>query len=162
MTKQQKRQDAIMRVLHSKGTGVVTMSNKALAALIGCSESSIKRDLDVLDGKEIIIRETNLITKNGETRRQRDIILPGEEQRRFTINQHRQLKNIDNHFIYTNQFTGEVVWKRRLDGEWQRTMQDKEFISERQAYGWLYHTLSVHHKKSIEGDKYTSRSGRLG
>ena len=151
------RRSSLMNVLKLQGTGVVNITNKALAALLGCSTKSIERDLDYLDGKDIIIRETVLITKDGNTRKQRDIVLPNEPQRRFTVNQHRQLKDINNHFIFTNRFTGEVIWKRRINGEWERNMADKEFASEKQAYSYLYKALSMHHKKAIEGDKYTNR-----
>ena len=155
MTKTQTRQQRILNYLINRGTGVINISNTELAALIGTSKRTIARDLDEMDNESIIIRETNLILSNGVTKKQRDIILKGEKPRRFTLNQHRQLSNRDNHEIFLHE--GEVIWNRRIDSEWQRCFADKEFKSEKQAYAWLYSAVSHHHKSYTEGDKYIAR-----
>ena len=160
MTKGRRRRLELLNLLRNQGTGIINISNLKLAALCGVSISTVKRDLDALNGLELIIRETNLINRKGETLKQRDIILKDELPRRFSINQHRNLSDKKNHRIYTNEF-GEVIWLRRPNGEetyWERCMEDKEFESTNQALSWLYSTVNTHHKKYTEGDRYTSRS----
>ena len=156
MNKKQERHSIILDVLANLGLGVINISNEELSALVGCSKRTIANDLNELDNDKIIIRETNLIKSNGSTVKQRDIIIKGQKPRRFSLNQHRQLSDKNNHKIYTNKW-GEIIWERRIDGVWQRAMKDKDFTSEQQAYSWLYPTLSQHHKKAIEGDKYIKR-----
>ena len=156
MTKTQTRQQRILNYLINRGTGVINISNAELSALMGVTEKTIQRDLNDMDNESIIIRETNLILSNGVTKKQRDIILKGEKPRRFTLNQHRQLSNKDNHDIFTTN-NGEVIWNRRVDGEWQRCFADKEFNSEKQAYAWLYSAINTHNRSYSEGDKYIAR-----
>ena len=155
MNKTTNRQKRLLKFLISRGTGVINISNAELSALMGCSEATIKRDLNEMDNNSIIIRETHLITQSGKTVKQRDIILPGEKPRRFTLNQHRQLADRKNHNIFT--LNGEVMWNRRIDGEWQRNMSEKEFVSEEQARSWLYGTIHNHYKNYTSGDKYIKR-----
>ena len=154
---QQKRQDKILTFLKNRGTGVINISNTELSALMGVSDRTIARDLDQMDNDSIIIRETHLIKQNGATVKQRDIILKGELPRRFTLDQHRQLSNKDNHQIFLSA-DSEVMWNRRIDGVWQRTYSDKEFKSTNQAYSWLYGALSTHYKAYSEGDRYSSNA----
>ena len=149
------RQKRLLDFLINRGTGVINISNEELSALMGCSRTTIKRDLDDMDNNSIIIRETHLITQSGQTFKQRDIILKGEKARRFTVNQHRQLADRNNHNIFT--LNGEVMWNRRVDGEWQRNMSEKEFRSEDQARSWLYSTIHNHYKNYTSGDKYIKR-----
>ena len=155
MTKTQTRQKRILDFLINRGTGVINISNQELSALMGVTEKTIQRDLNEMDNQSIIIRETNLILSNGITKKQRDIILKGEKPRRFTLNQHRQLSNKDNHHIFTH--NGEVIWNRRIDSEWQRCFPMKEFKSEKQAYSWLYSAIYTHNRNYSEGDKYIAR-----
>ena len=156
MNKVQKRRSKILHFLENRGTGVISISNTELSALMGCSESTLKRDLDSMDNDSIIIRETHLIQQNGATVKQRDIILKGHIQRRFTLHQHAQLSNKDNHQIFLSA-NDEVIWNRRIDDVWQRTFTDKEFSSVDQAYSWLYTTLARHYKAYTNGDRYNSR-----
>ena len=156
MTKTKARQEQLLQLLSNMGVGVINISNDKLAALMGVSKKTIQRDLNQLSNEELIIKETSLIRSNGETRKQRDIILKDEPQRRFTLDQHRQLSNKDNHEIFTTEWN-EVIWNRKVDGQWQRHFSDKEFRDEKQAYHWLYTALAHHHKKAIEGDTYTNR-----
>ena len=157
MNKAKIRQQKILNFLINRGTGIINISNIELSALMGVSVSTIKRDLDEMDNDKIIIRETHLILRNGETVKQRDIILKGETPRRFTLDQHRQLSRRENHQIFTH--NGEVIWNRLVDNEWERTFIDKDFDDEKQAYHWLYGALSSHYKCYTEGDRYTSRMG---
>ena len=156
MNKIQKRQDRILSFLENVGTGVISISNTELSALMGCSESTLKRDLDSMDNDSIIIRETHLIKQDGATVKQRDIILKGHIQKRFSLDQHRQLSNKDNHRIFLSD-NNEVIWNRRIDGQWQRSYIDKEFSHVDQAYSWLYAALHKHFKAYTEGDRYGSR-----
>ena len=156
MTKTQTRQQRILNYLINRGTGVINISNAELSALMGVTQKTIQRDLNDMDNESIIIRETNLILSNGVTKKQRDIILKGEKPRRFTLNQHRQLSNKDNHDIFTTN-NGEVIWNRRVDGEWQRCLTDKDFNNEKQAYAWLYAAVYHHNNSYTQGDKYIAR-----
>ena len=157
MNKTRRRQLHIYSILKNQGTGVINISNEKLAALADVSISSIKRDLDEMDNREIIIRETNLITADGKTRKQRDIILREEKPRRFTLNQHKQLSDLSNHRVLTDKY-GDVIWERRYDGEWERSMPEKDFRDEKQAYSWVYSAVGQHHKKYTTGDRYVSRA----
>ena len=151
----QTRQKRLLNFLINRGTGVINISNAELGALMGTSQKTIQRDLNEMDNDSIIIRETHLITQSGKTVKQRDIILPGEKPRRFTLNQHRQLADRKNHNIFT--LNSEVMWNRCIDGEWQRNMAEKEFRSEDQARSWLYSTIHNHYKNYTSGDKYIKR-----
>ena len=156
MTKTQTRQKRILDFLINRGTGVINISNEELSALLGIPISNLKRDLNEMDNQSIIIRETHLIRQSGKTVKQRDIILKGEKPRRFTLNQHRQLSNRDNHEIFTTN-NGEVIWNRRIDSEWERCFPMKEFNSEKQAYAWLYSAVYHHNNNYTQGDKYIAR-----
>ena len=156
LTKTKIRQQRILDFLINRGTGIINISNKELSALMGTSEKTIQRDLNEMDNNSIIIRETNLIRQSGQTVKQRDIILKGETPRRFTISQHRQLSNRNNHEIFATQ-DGEIIWNRRIDSEWQRCFPMKEFSSIKQAYSWLYEAVFHHNKSYTEGDKYICR-----
>ena len=156
MTKTKARQEQLLQLLSNMGVGVINISNDKLGALMGVSKRTIQRDLNQLSNDKLIVKETSLIRSNGDTRKQRDIILKDEPQRRFTLDQHRQLSDKRNHEIFTTEW-GEVIWNRRIDGEWQRNMEDKEFKDEKQAYSWLYSTLAYHHKRFTQGDTYTNR-----
>lgn len=153
------RQELILEILKSQGTGVINISNQKLGLLAGCSRNTIHNDITEMDGTRLIVRETNLIRINGETRKQRDIILKKEIARRFTIRQHKNLADKRNHRIYTNEFD-EVIWERKPDGrKWCRNLVEKEFYSEKQAYAWLYSAMAHHFKKYTGGDQYVSRTG---
>ena len=156
MVKPQKRQKLLLQCLENRGTGVINISNSELSALMGCSVATVKRDLEKLDGDKLIIRETNLVYPNGTTKRQRDIILKDQTQRRFTLNQHRLLSDKNNHFIFQNQFTGEVIWKRNFGNGWERCCQGHEFKSKGQALSWMYWATSTHWKKAMQGDRYSN------
>ena len=155
MTKTKQRQQRLLDFLINRGTGVINISNAELSALMGVSETTIKRDLQQMENHSIIIRETHLLNQDGKTVKQRDIILKGQPPRRFTLNQHRQLADKKNHQIFTH--NNEVIWNRRIDNKWERNMIDKEFNDEKQAYQWLYSTLNIHHRNYTSGDKYVKR-----
>ena len=158
MTKSQitrKRQNALFQVLKQQGLGVINITDHTLSALVGCSRSTIARDLEALDNNEIIIRETRLITVDGKTRNQRDIIIPGETPRRFTLAQHSQLSNAKNHKVTTE--GTEPVWYRRIDGQWERSMLDKQFKSETEIWRWIYPTMANHRTISVRGERFKSR-----
>ena len=157
LSKAKIRQQRLYQVLQQRGTGVVNVSNAELAAVLGCGTTTIKRDLDALDNDLILIRETHLINKKGATVKQRDIILVGEPQRRYTINQHRQLSSKANHNIFVNDLD-EVIWNIKLDGKEHRIMANKEFEDINQALHWCYWTTQHHRRKWLNGDKYTARA----
>ena len=157
MNRKYNRQCKILETLKRQGTGVVNISDEKLSALTSIPKRTLSRDLNEMDKKSIIIKDTNLIKLNGATRKQRDILVPGEQQRRFTLDQHRQLSDKANHRTSTNEF-GEHIWERQIDGQWERNMIDKEFESTKQIWSWIYPLLSMHHKKYTEGDRYESRN----
>ena len=157
MSKAKKRQQKLYQYLLNRGTGIVSVSNAEIAAVTGCSIATVKRDLDIMDNDLILIRETHLINKHGVTVKQRDIILPEEPQRRYTINQHRQLSSKANHNIYVNDLN-EVIWNIKLDGDEHRIMRDKDFEDINEALHWAYWTTQYHRRKWLNGDKYTCRS----
>ena len=157
MNKTQARQENMLHILRDQGTGVVSITDDKLSALLGVSNKTIQRDLRDMNYRGLIIKETRLITLNGNTRKQRDIIVPGEPQRRFTLDQHRFLSNKENHMIFVNEYD-EVIWLRRPDGiNFERCFEDKEFKNIDQAYNWMYHATASHNKKYKSGDRYTSR-----
>ena len=163
MTTKIKRQTKILNLLKDMGLGVINISNERIATLTGSSESTVKRDINEMADKQLIIRETQLIMIDGSTRKQRDIIIKGFAPKRFTLKQHRNLSNYANHDIYTT-VNDEVIWLRRPDGEdgdWERSMPSKEFDSEKKAYSFLYKAVSTHNKSYRHGDRFISRSGKL-
>ena len=161
MTKKQQRQKKLLETLKSQGTGVVSISDETLSTLLSVSKRTISDDIKEMDYKNIIVKETRLITKGNKTYKQRDIIVPGEPQRRFTLDQHRFLSNKENHDIFVKD--NEVIWMRRPNGiTWERSMCDKTFVDKNHALSWLYNTLNYHRSKYIEGDRYTSRGNIIG
>ena len=159
MKNKQHRQFTLLCLLREQGTGVVSLPDSSLSTLLGVSKKTIQRDLKEMNGKGIIIKETKLINKDGVTKTQRDIVVPDEPQRRFTLSQHNNLSSIDNHKVFTTNW-GEVIWMRRPGGEgtdWERHCPSKEFRDEKQVYKWIYSNLYNHKKKYIEGDRYTKR-----
>lgn len=157
MNKTRRRQLELLVLLRNQGTGVINLSNDQIAALLGVSKRTVARDLDEMDQRDLIIRETSLIKANGSTVKQRDIILKDEPQRRFTLKQHKQLSDIENYKVSTKDW-GEVIAERRVDGEWHRFMSMKEFASEKQAWSWIYFNMPRHYKAYTQGERYTNRN----
>ena len=194
-SKKQDRQDRLLNLLRNQGHRVINISNSKMATLLGTTVKTVQRDINDLVDKEFIVKETHLINDNGETKKQRDIILNeylieeeigyfkykpilsegveiGKEgrfivtgtkkklipQRRFTLSEHKNLSDKSNHKIV---FDGsEFAWYRRPEGEgsgWQRSMEEKQFTSEKQIWSWIYPTLSGHHNRYTSGDKYVNR-----
>lgn len=148
------RQNTILEVLKHQGTGVVNISDAKLSLLTGIPQRTLSRDLSEMEGQSIIIRETRIVHPRGQSFRHRDIIIKGEPQRRFSLEQHRALSNKDNHRI-TQTSWGEVIWERRVNGAWQRNMEQTEFKSIKQAYSWMYRALWEHQKKAAEGEQFS-------
>lgn len=157
MTKKQSRQNDILGILKNQGTGVISMSNEQLGVLLSVSPKTVQRDITEMHDNTIIVRETKLVTIDGNLMTQRDIILKGEPQRRFSISQHNNLRNVDNHKV--EKIGDEWTWFRKPNGiDWEVNMPDKEFNSEKQIWSWIYTTMAIHHKKYINGDSYKSRN----
>ena len=157
MTKAKIRQQRIFNLLKDQGVGIINITNLTLAAILDIPLITLKRDLEAMDNDKIIIRETSLVNSNGKTIRQRDIIIKEQAARRFSLNQHRELSDRNNHNITVNEH-GEVVWHRKIGKHWERNMIDKEFKNITQAYEWCYAAMANHHKKYTEGDRYISRT----
>ena len=146
----------LLQVLKNRGTGVISVTDDYLGALLNVSSKTVSRDLSEMHERSLIVKETKLVTINGLVKTHRDIILHGERQFRFTLNQHRNLMDVSNHDVVWDE---EWIWLRRPNGvDWERNMPDKEFESEEQIWSWIYGITSTHYKKWMEGDSYKSRS----
>ena len=154
MKKSQLRQKELLSILKDQGTGVTSISNQVLSALLGVTDRTIRRDLQSLRANGDIKVVVNVLHAM-YPKRQRDIIIDSGPQRRFTINQERELSNFNNHRVT---WDDEWVWDRKVDGEWQRSMVDKEFTSKEQVWGWIYATTPGHYKRSSTGSRYKSRA----
>lgn len=156
MNKKRIRQAKMLQILSDQGTGVVSMYDEQLSIYLKVSKKTIQRDLEEMNYKNIIIKQTKLITINGKIRTQRDIIIPDQPKRRFSIDDHKFLSHIENHNIFVE--NNEVIWMRRPDGiHWERCLIEKEFDTKNQALQWMFYALSTHKDKYINGSSYKSR-----
>lgn len=152
------RQEKLLNILTNQGTGVVSMYDDTLSLFLKVSNKTIQRDLEEMDYRNIIIKQTKLITlPNGKIRTQRDILIPNQPKRRFSIESHRFLSHPTNHNIMVSD-DNEVIWLRRPDGiHWERSLPSKEFKDKNQALNYMYSAISNHKNKYINGDNYSSR-----
>ena len=228
MKAKDKRQENLLNILVNQGTGIVSMSDDKLSVISGIPKRTLSRDLEEMNYRKIIIKDTKLIkNSDGNTRKQRDIIIPqhaetdevietewedvrakgtelipvwkenengyvvmdkdngmngyrladvGEllgqqgkvnvvgceekkiQYRRFSLEQHRFLSNIENHKVILK--NGEVQWHRRPTGlTWERNMSEKEFRNEDQAWSWIYSAIYSHNERYKGGDNYINRAG---
>ena len=156
MTNKEKRQMKLLEVLKHQGTGVVSVTDEQLGALLSVSPKTVNRDLTEMHDRSLIVKETKLLTINGMIFTHRDIILNDETKRKFSSTNHRNLMDFSNHKVVWEE---EWVWYRRPNGvDWERNMPDKEFESAEQIWSWIYGITTVHHKNWKEGDKYISRN----
>ena len=145
----------MLGILKDQGTGVTSITNQALSGLLGVSERTIRRDLVALRNREDIRVDVKVLHKIYPTK-QRDIIVPNEPQHRWTIDQERQLADINNHRVVNDGH--EWTWLRCVDGEWERNLPGKVFESREQIWSWIYGACSNHYKKCSNGNRYINRN----
>ena len=149
------RQNKLLGILKDQRTGVTSITNQVLSGMLGVSERTIRRDLVALREHDLIKVDVKVLHKIYPTK-QRDIIVPHEPQHRWTIDQERQLADINNHDVKWDGY--EWTWLRRIDGEWERNMPNKTFNSREQIWSWIYGACSNHYKKCSNGNRYVNRN----
>ena len=152
------KEDALYNVLEGQGTGVTNITNKELSTLTGQSTSTVKRGMDSLrEEGRISTDHTPVKGSDGKLRRERDTTVSGQEQRRFSQKQNKELAKPENHRVRKE--GGEVILERKVDGKWERNMANKEFKSTKDAQDMANVAVAIAKQKS--GQPITGKERRL-